>query len=181
MGRNWYWILILILTSCLKDVKPGQHHVFTIPKGDHYSIKTLKKYNRDLLTFAFRFDNSAIYDLGDNDQYDTNKLIGYKYGLDPHKNSVRFGWKWSIEDDYIVIVAYSYVDGVRDIYDIGYCFPNQIYSAEIEETTNSFIYRFQGQEYVISKTKNSGNRNYLFPYFGGDKKAPHDIFIEIWF
>ena len=172
----------MFFTSCLKNVEPQQHYMFVIPQGQHSSINTIKKYNENLLTFAFRFDETGRYDLGDLDQIDTNKLIGFKYGVDPHQNSFRFGWRWSTEDEYMIIVAYSYVDGVRDIYDIGYCFLNQIYSGEIEETEEEIIYRFQGAEYVISKsTKKTKQKYFLFPYFGGNKKAPHNINIEMWF
>ena len=183
MGRNWIWIFILIaFTSCLEDVKPGQHQVFHIPKNDHYSARIIKKYNQNILTFAYRFDETAIYNLNGIDHFDTNKLLGFKYGLNPRKNSFRIGWRWSLEDEYVIIAAYSYIDGIRSIKDIGYCFINEIYSAEIEETHEEVIYRFKDLTHRVSKSGNeSGKKYYSFPYFGGNQKAPHDINIEIWF
>ena len=181
MARIWHWILLLVsLSSCLKDVSVGQHRIFHIPEGDHASISTIKSYNRESLSFAFRFDQSAKYYFSDIDQYDTNKLLGFKYGLNPHKNSARFGWRWDNDNQYIIISAYTYSNGFRNIYDMGYCFINQICSAEIRQEGDNVIYSFQGVEHTVSLSSDK-QRYYLFPYFGGNKKAPHDINIELWF
>lgn len=175
---NWIWKIITL--SCCKNVKLRKY-VFTILKGKHPSVRKIKLFKQNLFTFSFRFDESAKYDLLDVDQYDTNKLIGFKYGIDPHKNSARFGWRWSLDKQHIVIVGYSYVNGDRSIFDIGYCLPNESCNGEIEVTDKEFIYRFRGVEYKAAKTKNSMWKFFLFPYFGGNKKAPHNINIEMWF
>jgi hypothetical protein len=191
MGRIWIWIFVLIITSsCLKDVEVGQSRIFTISKGKHSSITAIKKYNKSLLRFDFKFDESAKYDLVDIDQFDTNKLIGFKYGIKgQHKNSFRFGWRWDIENQYVVISAYSYVNGsrvweeiVHEEKKLGNCFIGEICTGEIEETDSEIIYRFQGTEYSVSKSNiKTKQKYYMFPYFGGNEKAPHNITIELWF
>ena len=171
---------LLTLTACLKDVDIGQHRIFNIPEGSHASVTTIKAYNRHSLSFAFRFDESAEYLFNDADQFDMNKLLGFKYGLDPHKNSARFGWRWDDDNKYIVISAYTYSNGTRSIFEMGHCFIGQISSAEMRSTDQEVTFIFQGVEHIVP-LQDSKQRYYMFPYFGGNKKAPHNIQIELWF
>lgn len=174
-------VVLVIFCSCLKDAELSEHYIFTIPNGDHNSVRTIEKFDQSLLTFAFKFDESAIYNHYDNDQYDYNKLLGFTLGLDPHVNSARIAWRWNIERTYVEIAAYSYVDGVRDMHLIGYCLINEIYNARIEDTDTSFIYFYDGYTYELPKNESTKTTYYSYPYFGGQKVAPHKITIAIWY
>lgn len=174
-------LLVFSFYTCLEYADIKEHYVFTIPKGEHYSVLTVEAFSQTLLSFAFQFDKSAVYNHRDNDQYDYNKLLGFTLGLDPHDNSARIAWRWDLEHKYVELAAYSYVNGARDMHLIGYCLLDEIYSVQIEDTDSSFIYSYEGNIYELSKTENDKNKYYSYPYFGGQKTAPQDITIEIWY
>ena len=176
MARNRYWCIILVILSSCVDI--DGYNVFTIHKGTHNSTQAIKKFRGNTLNFIVQFDESVIYQLDGLDHIDTNKLIGFSYGLSPHENSARFGWRWF--EGQVIIVAYSYVNGVREIYDIGYCTIGEACKGEIEETHTEYIYRFKDVEHRITKGVSSKNKYWEFPYFGGQQKAPHDIHIKLW-
>lgn len=173
--------MLLLFTSCIQEISVKEHYLFNIRAGEHYSYQSIDAFNDNILSFAFRFDESAIYDHQDSDQYDYNKLLGFTLGFDPHTNSARFAWRWNLEYEYIELAAYSYVDGNRDMYLIGYCTLDEIYSGYIEDTDSSFIFKYQGTIYERLKTEKDKQKYYSYPYFGGQKTAPNDINIEIWY
>ena len=55
----------------------------------------------------------------------------------------------------------------------------------IEQRLTSYIFTIDGQEFVVSRDIEQYrrldyiDRYYLYPYFGGQKTAPHDIKIKI--
>jgi hypothetical protein len=135
---------------------------------------------------AFKFTESAIYKFEDADQHDVNKLFGFSIGMH-HKNSFRFGWRPNADLTKIEIVAYEYHQGIR------------IPTIPIREVELNCWYEYS-LEYVAGRSevhyiimenpkygkgvtssivlKNKLNWGYkLDLYFGGNKKAPHDITI----
>jgi hypothetical protein len=134
----------------------------------------------------FKFTETAIYHFNDEDQYDVNKLFGFSFGLH-HHNSVRFGWRPNEDLSKMEIVGYEYINKLRvptiPIYDVEI---NKWYKYELKYNCGVFAQI----EYVITdgtKTfstvhpitlKRKFNLGYrLYLYFGGNKKAPHDILI----
>jgi hypothetical protein len=175
--RHWLYLLVSFFTSPCWDLSKSK--TFVIPKGHHRSTAATKEFHGNSLVFEVTFDESGIYQLEGEDHYDVNKLTGFKYGLSPHYNSARFGWRYDWGE--IMLVAYTYVDGVRDIYDIGTCLIGQTVQGSITETDTEWIYRFKENEYRIFRGFSERNRFYDFPYFGGNKTAPHEIRIKLMF
>lgn len=183
MVKRWYWLFILIVAfGCVEiDVKKGEHLLFTINEGQHYSVKGIQKFSGNSLNFAVKFDSSCIYDLGNINQHDINKLIGFKFGLDVHKNSARIGWRYNVDNEVIEIFAYSYVEGVRDSRKLGVCFIDEVVSINIEVGNGLIFYEYMGFTYVVEGLEMSKEKYFSFPYFGGNEVAPHMMQIEIWF
>lgn len=166
-------------------IKKGRHygHPFPIPM-----LLFGKSLNKRVVVC---FGESARYDLGD-DQSDINKLFGFSYGFH-HNNSDRIGWRYIQKSDQVEILLYSYVDKKRIKRHIAYMdigvaydvklsvelkYPGKnrrvrvdIYNLESKEVPFIYITHFSYEQvwYYIKYT--------LGLYFGGNRKAPHNIII----
>jgi hypothetical protein len=156
------------------------------PYFDFFIPVLIKKDKDYSITRYFRFTESAIYHFNDEDQYDVNKLFGFSFGWH-HKNSVRFGWRPNGDLTKIEIVGYEYINKLRvptiPICDVKL---NEWYKyqlkyrggtfGQIEYSVTDGEKQFDTVHPITLKKKiNLGYRLYL--YFGGNKKAPHDIVI----
>jgi hypothetical protein len=134
------------------------------------------------------FDRTSQYYHGNIDQYDINKLFGLSYGLH-HKNSVRFGWR-SVGNfsPKIEILSYCYVDGRRVSEEDDNLFIAMInigewytYRINVCEKDYTFTIFKNGQTVGRIEIPHRGITwwgYHLYPYFGGNRKAPHDIRIH---
>lgn len=138
-----------------------------------------------------KFTGSCMYHFDDEDQYDANKLFGFSVGYH-HNNSFRFGWRPNADCTKMEIVGYEYHDGVRiptipicEVelnrwykYDMIYfSITREVKYCVYDEDHNTIC----AEEISPIKLKHRCNLGYyLYLYFGGNKKAPHDMmfFIE---
>jgi len=150
-------------------------------------IPVLIRKNKSFsITKYFKFTETAIYHFNDEDQHDVNKLFGFSFGLH-HNNSVRFGWRPTKDLSKMEIVGYEYVNKLR-IPTIPICDVelNKWYKYKLKYSGGVF----SQIEYIVTGNnenfstihpiilKNKFNLGYkLYLYFGGNKKAPHDIII----
>lgn len=134
----------------------------------------------------FKFDSSTIYHFEDEDQYDINKLMGFSIGMH-HNNSYRFGWRPNKDLSKVEIVGYEYLNKLR-IPELPICEINlnKWYKFELKyiaETGQIEYYVSDGlikynTMHSATNIKRKFNIGYkLYLYFGGNKKAPHDIII----
>ncbi|MDP2692821.1 MAG: hypothetical protein Q8O88_04245 [bacterium] len=154
---------------------------YKIKKGKHLSgFRVSPIYNKKVSIYEVIFTKSCIYNLGNSDQLDVNKLFGISFGYH-HTNSARFGWR--AEGDKIQISVYCYKNGKRYMKDMCLVDINKTYSMtitnignyyefEIKDTTSAF-YSYA----KISKPKTPKFGYKLWPYFGGNEPAPHDVEI----
>lgn len=167
--------------------------VHSIKKNKH------KSSDREIRFFLFKnkinrnvlFNNNCDYVFNDNDQYDINKLFGFSFGFH-HKNSARFGWRWDVEKKNMEILAYVYRNSKRVKEweeNIHICNIGMLESSKMEIKVEKGYYIFS-----VKKTNIESNIEYslkikhgrkcfwgyfLNPYFGGNKKAPHDMTIML--
>ncbi len=184
--------LILGISSCSKQndavISPGEPVVpsaftqYRIPKDQHYSEQSVYiQVEYDELSFRVKFDSSAVYTtVIPGNQYDINKLYGFAdNNAQHHQFSARIGWRWS--DGALRLFGYVYNNAVVSYEELGPVSIGTEHSCSIKITPGSYIFSVNG----ISKTmprlsttiKAKGYK--LFPYFGGDETAPHDISIWI--
>ncbi len=159
-------------------IKAGQHDA-GYNFGIHMPNKTVSK--------VAILNSTCTYNHGDNDQLDINKLYGFSEGANHQYNSVRFGWRWSIVKQKFEILAYVYNNGqvIReeqaDTF-LGDVEVGQRFYTEVGVSGNYYrlktIINYKATEKYISRT-GSGLGYNLFPYFGGDKVAPHDVIVEL--
>jgi len=136
------------------------------------------------LVFDARFDPSCLYDpsLLGQDGADINKLYGFTdCNSLIHQNSARFGWR-VVQDQKIEIFSYSYSNGKVDYHSMGFTEPNKVDHYEIWAKYDSYYFNFNGAEYESDRSKDCvhGLRVRLYPYFGGNAKAPHRMEIFIY-
>jgi hypothetical protein len=162
-----YFLSLFLLTACqLEKIGP-------------FKVQSLIT---DEVNFVAIFDESAIYtSVIDENQYDVNKLLGFSdCSSQHHEHSARFGWRWL--DDDLEILAYCYVSGERIVEYVGSVELNQESTYQIRLENDSYVFQLDHYpEVVIQRDKpcDKGFYYMLWPYFGGDETAPHNIEIQI--
>ncbi len=153
---------------------------FLIHKGQHDSGTHYQFGMGDTLSFTGRFDQSAKYATSTpSNQWDINKLMGFSdCGDAHHKNSARFGWRWVNGE--LEIHAYVYVNSVRKSEYIQSVRLDQNYNYQISVDRDHYVFQIGSKTVRMPRGCSSGRhmKYRLYPYFGGDETAPHDI--SIW-
>lgn len=179
-------LLLLFFLACdsVIDVDPETgFELFTIESGKHSSISKIENFSGNGISVKVIFDEAAEYtSQRANNQSDINKLIGFSQCTKHHKKeSARIGWRWY--NDQLQLLGYVYNDSKRSFKLLGSIPINQEVNLRIDIENDG--YRFSGDgltETVIprdSENCDNGENYWLFPYFGGDETAPHDILIQI--
>lgn len=174
-------ICSLALFSCTEDIGLP-FRTFVIPEGEHYSTYAIESMQSTSLNFKVLFDSTAIYQTIDPiQQFSTNKLLGFAdCNSHHHENSARFGWQWVKNE--LQIIAYNYVNSQRQEEFVGVVDIGVISNYRIEITDDHYIFTLDDYPQVIMERGNNCNVGVyymLFPYFGGQEVAPHDITIKI--
>ena len=183
-------VLTSLLFSCKKESVspparasgPVDFTQYTIKKGEHYTTENnFVPVDTVELAFTVQFDSSAVYTTANpQNQYDINKLYGFAdNGAAHHLYSARFGWRWS--DNALRLFAY--------VYNAGEVLSEEIATVPIGSPIRCRLdvagnqYHFYCNEWFKTlpraSTTQKGKGYLLYPYFGGDEKAPHDITIWI--
>lgn len=156
---------------------------YTIDQGEHFcNERTFKPVKVDHFRFQFRFDETCVYDLGNEvEQWDINKLYGFTDGTtDQHENSARFGWNW--RDGQLRLFAYVYANGVRHEKELcAHALYNDVREAQIIVRPDQYIFVVCDETHAMPRGPKTRMAEgvLLYPYFGGTQPAPHDIRIFI--
>ena len=186
-------LCLLILPGCKKAVEAiiekgtsgstsSEFIKYTIPKGNQYCDKnSLKAVDVQEMKFMVRFDSTAIYQTASaENQYDINKLYGFSdNNSDHHQFSARFGWRWS--NNALHLFAYVYNDAAVISRELAVIAIGKEISCSIQVTNSSYLFTVNGvTERMPRMASTATGKGYqLYPYFGGDEVAPHDIHIWI--
>jgi hypothetical protein len=179
----------LVLLSCTKSAgdiapvkgEPGFQDFF-IARGQHYSQQTsLVPTEYTELRFVVKFDSSAIYNtITAENQYDINKLYGFSdNNAHHHEFSARIGWRWS--DGALRLFGYIYNNGQSSAKELTTISIGGEHDCSIRVTDHNYIFSVNGNSTTMPRQSATASAiGYkLFPYFGGDETAPHDIRIRI--
>ena len=182
---------VFALSSCSKSIDAvtdklpsnhvGQFVKYTIQKGSHYcNGNVFKSVEVSEMKFSVRFDSSAIYQtLAPENQYDINKLYGFSdNNWNHHQYSARFGWRWSANA--LRLFAYVYNNAVVTSKELTSIPIGAEINCAIRITSTNYIFSVNDVIYQLPRTAGTQKaKGYqLYPYFGGDEVAPHDI--SIW-
>ena len=188
---------MLLLASCSKDMivvsdsdetlpaatTPGakEYVQYTIKEGEQYCDKSnYLSVDYSELSFRVKFDSSAIYTTTDpTNQKDINKLFGFSDNNAAHHNySARFGWRWS--NNALRLFAYTYNKSLLSSKELGTVAIGSENECKIKVTNDNYIFTLNGISTAMSRasTTSTATGYQLYPYFGGDELAPHNI--KVW-
>lgn len=108
-----------------------------------------------------------------------NKLWGFSEGFDHQYNSARIGWAYN--NGALRLYAYAYNKGVRLSTEITAVNIGVENNCSIKLSGFNYIFTVNGVTVTLSRANSTSSASgyQLYPYFGGDETAPHDIFIYI--
>ena len=160
---------------------PAGFTEYIISAGGQYSDNEgTVAVNTTEFRFQVYFDSSAIYTVPAADQHDINKLSGFADYASVHlQYSARFGWRWS--ENHLRLFGYVHNNGVIEEKEIGVIDIGKIYTCSIKVKGRSYVFTVEQLNSVAlpraaTTAKAEGYR--LYPYFGGNNTAPHEI--RIW-
>ncbi|MGZ3882100.1 MAG: hypothetical protein ACXVBF_12205 [Flavisolibacter sp.] len=159
----------------------GQFIKYTIQAGKQYCDgNTYKPIELSEMKFIARFDSTAIYQAqSPENQYDINKLYGFSdNNADHHQYSARFGWRWS--DKALRLFAYVYNAGVVTSKELSTVNIGSDINCSIKVTGDKYLFTVDGTATQLPRmaTTEEAKGYQLYPYFGGDEVAPHQV--NIW-
>lgn len=165
---------------------------FTIKKGRHRPgnwWKCIRIWcNKKSLSYRVTFDFTANYDLQGPDNDDVNKLFGFGYFWNLHKESARFGWNYNLQTGKVNLFAYTYVNGQRSFTKLCEISRTYLYDLTLIELPDRYVFDVKDGRtgLPITLTINSVSKlhhkkwsYHLGLYFGGNQKAPHSITVEM--
>lgn len=160
-------------------VREGQH-AFTPP----VSLNIGRGWKR--IGWKCRLTESCVYDFGNADQADWNKLAGVSFHLSTnHKNSIMFGWRWNPALQVFDLNSYAHIAGetfmggpaVSVAPDTPFFVWMEIdYAAAYVRLTFN-VGDFTRVEFVNFPDIPRWNRE-IGAWFGGNREAPHQMTIE---
>ena len=155
---------------------------YTIKKGLHFAdLNSFQAVSYTEQKFIVDFDSSAKYQSKDpNNQGDINKLYGFADNDSLHHSfSARFGWNWV--NNALWLHAYVYNNGIILKQTLITIPLNKEANCSIKVNSNNYVFTVNGNAVTVPRaSKTPTGKGYkLYPYFGGDEFAPHDIKVMI--
>jgi len=162
------------------DPKKGINYL--ILQGKHSSERNeYSSVKYTIQKFEVIFDSSAIYKtITPGNQYDINKLFGFSDNdADHHSYSARFGWRWN--NGALRLFGYVYNNKILSQAEIMVIKIGILYQCSIGVAADQYLFTVGNKSIAIvrSSTTPTASGYKLYPYFGGDETAPHDIHIWI--
>ena len=163
---------------------PSGGETFLIKEGNHYHTGIDGGWGgrRYLARQAYFYADTAYESVTPANQFDINKLTGFSdcgAVFSNHNNSARFGWNWDPITKMIKLHAYTYVNGDRQYSYIKSVPLKTVVTLSL--TLDGYFYIFQADAVTVKMPRHcDSNRAWgwlLFPYFGGDETAPHNMHI----
>lgn len=191
-------VLFLFMLIAFNFSKAQTVQYFKINAGANYAIPNPVKLHTGVQNLERQviFTPSCLYKFGTKDDGDINKLIGWGVGL-TNKHSLRIGWN-CLSDSGFDLYAYMHYDGKRwiipkdsssnkkrpDLIGRGFL-PNLAMTLRISRARDAITFEvIQGvrKERLVIKFRDfpDGTGWYMYPYFGGTSKCPHDMTIIIY-
>lgn len=212
MGKTKALTLLLLAIIAVSGIQINRQARRAGPDSETYKTVVIKKdrhfstpwyfnwENIDRQELAWLWNESHVYDLGNSNQRDWNKLTGISLHLfTNHKNSALIGWRYTDGDpeipgdEFIEISPYFHKNGERYKADEeGSEIP--IARARVGDWTNTYINLMDPNFNAIAITiltpidtiyyeltydiDIDRRARKINPWFGGDEMAPKDIYFR---
>ena len=126
------------------------------------------------------FDESCKYNLLSEDQWDWNKLVGVKKNINPRKSSARWVWRWNLDQQAIEIGAYIENNYVFEYKTMMFLQINKKAMLYLSLTDTECLFQIDnGVVEIFPINVKSALLFKSFPYFGGNRSAPHCMKLKI--
>lgn len=154
---------------------------YTCFKGMHWFLPVIPRFywNKKQYNWTVNFNSSCAYDLGDDDQYDWNKLVGVSEHLNPRINSIRFGWRYNLTNDLIEIASYKETNYKFEFNTLASVELNKDVKLTIQLYTKLVALGVNDKVHLIPLDINNKLLMRANPYFGGNNAAPHKMSLRI--
>ncbi|MBX3157764.1 MAG: hypothetical protein KF773_17480 [Deltaproteobacteria bacterium] len=172
---------------------------YVIPAGEHTARVVDGEFRNPIVgvtdvvgrDYELAFDATAVYELGDDDQYDWNKLPGLSDcgEIDLSRDGAMFGWRWRVDvaPPVLEIAAYANNAGVHLTSDVLVTLDAAALETPIRYTVAReaarYVFAANG---VAAELPRRCAGEALDPlawagefYFGGTSTAPHDVTARI--
>lgn len=159
---------------------------FTIEKGMHQSLPIVARSGKfKSFECEVQFTESCKYKIAPSDQGDQNKLFGFgfenriPFQNPAHDNSIRWTWRYESGND-ILIIPYWYENG-RRVFGFKYQKAvkiGEVVALDIYVNEYNYTLTYNNESITIPHQNIKQNAWVLTPFFGGNQKAPHKIFIN---
>ncbi len=175
------YILVFILAFILYQVYMVNRGVVIIKKDTHSNWWDFALHlGKTNMSRTVIFTESCLYKA--DSENDWNKLFGFSYGMH-HQNSYRAAWRVHPEDNKVIELGiYTYNNGTRFYQAIGNCYVNNSVDIILQIHKDRCMMRTKDEDGHINRGQIDYGKNikprpgyYLFPYFGGQAKASHDM------
>ena len=168
---------------------------YTVKKNRHFSFPRKVKFHKQPqeVIWNVRFDDNCNYIIKNadgsvaDDQRDWNKLCGLFFSFySTMQNTAMIGWRYNVEKDNIELAPYYHVNGGRDMFPpllkvkrgkdfsvilhIDYSKKEYTWVLKKEGVTKSHTMKFTHRKKWCS---------YINFYFGGNRKAPQRISVQM--
>jgi len=169
-------------TSSNPSVTANGFTRYTIKQGQHHAAGNVyKAIETSEMKFVVKFDSTAVYTTKSaENQYDINKLYGFSdNNSDHHQFSARFGWRWS--NNALRLFAYIYNNGNVIAKELKAINIGQEITCAIQVTATSYLFTVNDytERFPRMATTPKAKGYQLYPYFGGNEVAPHDVNVFI--
>jgi hypothetical protein len=134
------------------------------------------------ISSRIKFNESAIYNLGNRDQYDWNKTFGLN-GSQPG-TECRWGWRWNLEKNCLELYPYVRINNIIHfdesliISDIPL---HEWLNTKIELKSDRYVFTANGQVKEVwadITQKYNSTCSYNALWFGGTSPAPNTVTVE---
>lgn len=191
MKRLMLWAIVVCAVACSKKqtdlvVNKGkqspEYKEYFISRGQHYAEgNTFQLVDKKEMHFLALFDSSCIYTTVNPENItDINKLYGFSDCSSLHQeNSARVGWLWNGKA--VELYAYCYADSIRSNKLLGTVTIGSAADLTISVQPHQYVFDYGGKKTIMDRgcVSDSILGYQLYPYFGGDETAPHDIHVFI--
>lgn len=154
-------------------------NVYTIKEGKHRSgLHFLPHFGSTRMHVQAMLSRHCWFEKRDYNDDDLNKLAGFSFGFH-HRNSLRIGWVPDFKNENVFkLFAYWYNQGSFRMEFLTVVRGGQVFDIRLDAKNQHVIVAGVAKTIPFELPRFRWGYH-LYPYFGGDNRAPHDLRIML--
>jgi hypothetical protein len=199
-----FCFLVLFLASGCYSPELLDLDILTIKEGRHRAQPYDLTWNDESQrAYEWTTNDTWVYDLGNRNQCDWNKLTGYSFEpFTNHQDAIMVAWRYDLQG-HLLFAPYYHEDGntwwasaACSVYQIAGLDADRdlpVLRADVDDIIQTHLIVNRDSRYTAVFILNTstgeqvfwekywdrrlGNVREIYPWFGGNEPAPHDIFL----